>query len=196
MSQVPCFSEMLGRLRIGDEQAVRAFVATYEPYIRRTIRRRLARTPLQAAADSADVCQSVLATFLIHVAAGSYVLNGPDQLVRLLLGMARRKFAALARRELAECRDRRRNQSIDESGEVAGNSAFEPERIVVGRDLLENVIGRLAEDERLLFELRQQGQSWDSIVARVGETATVLRKRLSRALRRVTVELGLEEACP
>jgi RNA polymerase sigma factor (sigma-70 family) len=179
---------MLQRLRSGDVDTVRAFVAQYEPYIRRTIRRRLARTPLQAVADSADICQAVLATFLIHVAAGSYVLNGTEQLVKLLMGITRRKFAALQRRELAQCRDRRRNQSLAKSEDLPGNPAEQPERLVAVRDLLVTVSQRLRSDERELFELRLQGHSWESIAVLVGNDVRALRKRLSRGLRQVLAE--------
>ena len=76
---------------------------------------------------------------------------------------------------------------------LPANAAKEPCRVVMGRDLLDEVARRLPENERSLFELRQQGHSWDSIVVRVGGNAGVMRKQLSRALHRVAAELGLED---
>lgn len=49
------FSIDLNRLRNRDEFAIESFVAKYEPFIRRSIRFRLARSSLGAAADSVDV---------------------------------------------------------------------------------------------------------------------------------------------
>ena len=88
--------ELLARLTLGDETAARQFVAEYEPYIRRAIRPRLARANLRAAADSADVCQFVLGTFLIHLAAGDSEIHSREDLEKLLYSMARKKFAMLA----------------------------------------------------------------------------------------------------
>src|SRR5437762_360181 len=99
MDNQQSFDDLLTRLRRGDEAAVREFVSTYEPYIRRAIRPRLVRAGLRAAADSADICQSVLGSFLIRLAGGEYELHSAAGLEKLLLTIARRKFAALTRRE-------------------------------------------------------------------------------------------------
>lgn len=185
-------NDLIARLRMGDEDAVRELVAGYEPYLRRTLRRRLARTPFQAIADSADVCQSVLCSFLVRIAAGEYVVKSREDLVRLLTGMARKKLAALIRRESAQRRDRRRTISLGSNRDVPADPADEPSLVMSSRDLLANVSQRLPEAERLLFEQRRQGKSWQEIADLMGDSPIKLRKRLSRALRQASVELGLE----
>ena len=45
----------------------------------------------------------------------------------------------------------------------------------------------------MLVELRGEGQDWATISLRLNESPAVLRKRLSRALDRVSRELGLDE---
>ena len=53
-------------------------------------------------------------------------------------------------------------------------------------------LDRLSAEERLLVDRRSQGHGWPEIAAELHESAEVLRKRLTRALDRVTRELGLE----
>ncbi len=101
------FLDQLRSIRAGESKAVELFVATYEPFIRRTIRHRLGRAALRSVADSIDVCQSVLGSFLIRLSAGEYELKSERDLQRLLVAISQNKFKALQRREMAEKRDRR-----------------------------------------------------------------------------------------
>jgi RNA polymerase sigma-70 factor (ECF subfamily) len=192
MAEPTPFPELLVRLRRGEEDAVREFIGAYEPFIRRSLRRRMARGRRFAVADSDDLCQSVLAGFLVRAAAGEYDLAEASDLERLLVGMIRNKVAALARREAHRQGDRVRFRLLESGEDPAGDSGEDPARVVAARDLLAQVRERLAPQERILLDHRQAGRSWDEVAAVVGESAAVLRKRLSRALRAVAVELGLE----
>ena len=60
-------------------------------------------------------------------------------------------------------------------------------------DLLNEVSKRLTSEEQILFAWRREGLSWNTIAERLSEDILLLRKRLSRALNRVAVELKLEE---
>ena len=66
-------------------------------------------------------------------------------------------------------------------------------RLIINNDQLCAVRERLTPDERLLADLRQQGLEWAEIAERLGDNAVALRKRFSRALDRVSQELGLDE---
>lgn len=186
------FSEVIRGVRAGDPDAVRDLVRAYEPYLRRTFRRRLANTPLQAAADSADLCQSVLGAFLIRFVAGALEVHTQDDLLKLLLGIARKKFARLRRREGADRRDRGRTAALGSDPNLPDARAEDPSVVLTRDELLRDVRRRMADGERELFELRRAGYSWDEIAARVGEPAARLRKRYSRAIQGVCQELGLE----
>jgi DNA-directed RNA polymerase specialized sigma24 family protein len=192
MESTSSFESMVARLRAGEPDAVRDFVATYEPFIRRTIRRRLIGTPLQAVADSVDICQSALGSFLIRAAAGEFEFETPLDLEKLLLTIARRKLAALARRESAECRDRRRLRGIDSKVRDT-DSKLDPGRALAEGDLLDHVEQSLTADARQLFQLRRQGLDWEHIGQQVGEAPVLLRKRLSRALLQARIELGIDD---
>jgi RNA polymerase sigma factor (sigma-70 family) len=187
------FAELLAQLRCADEQAVCRVVALYEPYLRRIVRRRLSRTPYQAIADSSDICQSVFAAFLVRIAAGDFDLLNQDDLTKLLLGMARRKLAALMRRENAARRDRKRTHSLGNSSRLLANPAAEPSIALSSLELVAEAERRLTDEERQLFQWRRDGRAWSTIAEQLGVSEGMVRKRLSRGLKRVVTELGLED---
>ncbi len=188
------FYERLTRLRAGEPGAIAEFVAEYEPFIRRTLRYRISKASLQSAGDSVDVCQSVLGSFLIRLRAGDYELSSEQDLIALLMGIANKKFLFFQRRERAAKRDRRQTQSLQSVPDIASSVNQDPLQRMLNAELLTNVEGRLSHDERLLFQWRGESLTWDTIGQRLGEAPVNLRKKLSRAIHRVTIELGFEDA--
>jgi RNA polymerase sigma-70 factor (ECF subfamily) len=189
------FTELIARIRAGDQQAAAELVRLYEPVIRRAIRFRLTDTRLRGALDSMDICQSVLASFFVRAASGQYQLEEEADLQKLLTAMARNKLKMLVRGQCAQRRDRRRVQGGVEALDLA---AAEPtaSRQLAARELLEAAHQRLAPEERALVECRNQGLTWDEIARQLGGSPDALRVKLARALDRVAVELGLEENEP
>jgi RNA polymerase sigma factor (sigma-70 family) len=191
VDEQPTFAEFVRRIRAGDQQAAAELFRRYEPLVRREVRLRLEDERLGRLFDSMDVCQSVLASFFVRVAAGEYDLGQPGQLVGLLVKMARNKLASAARRQSAQKRDHRRDGAGDEVEQMAGSDPS-PSRLLEGKELLEQFRQRLSEEERLLAELRQDGLAWEEIARRLGGTAQARRMQLARAVDRVSRELGLE----
>lgn len=187
------FSTFIRRIRSGDEQATAELVKRYEPEIRREVRLRLRDPRLRRDFDSMDICQSVLASFFVRAALGQYELDRPEQLLRLLVTMARNKLIYQVRRQR---RQRRDNRLVDEAGQeklqtvAAGNS---PSDVVAHREILQKVRERLSEEERSIADLRGQGREWAEVAARMGGTPEGRRKQLARAIERVADELGLDE---
>jgi RNA polymerase sigma-70 factor (ECF subfamily) len=193
MSDDSDFDALIQRLRRGDQDAAAELVRRYEPAIRRAVRFRLVDTRLGAMLDSMDICQSVLASFFVRATAGQYDLDQPEQLLKLLVTMARNKLAGQARRQQAERRDYRRLTPVADHARELVAEGVSPSRQVAAQDLLQEVYRRLSPEERRLAELRNQGADWAAIAAEVGGSPVALRKRLSRALDRVTRELGLDD---
>lgn len=194
MSAPPSFADFIRRIRAGDARAAAELVKQYEPAIRLEARMRLGDPRLRRSFDSMDICQSVLASFFVRAAAGGYDLDEPSQLIRLLVTMARNKLAFQVRKQRALRRDNRRNEDIDQEGfEPAGRDST-PSQIVAGEELLREFRRRLSDEERRLAELRNQGRAWDEIAAELGGTPQARRKQLERAVGRVSLELGLDEA--
>jgi RNA polymerase sigma-70 factor (ECF subfamily) len=193
MSDALSFGELLERARAGDQESARVLVLRYEPMIRRAIRFRLGRSRLVRLVDSMDVCQSVLASFFLRAAAGQYDIEKPEQLVKLLVAMARNKLALQARAQHRQRRDCRRTQSggVDESLFVAADPS--PSQQVAGQELLEQAQQLLSAEERQLVEMRKEGLPWDAIAQQMGSTPEAVRKKLTRGVNRVAHQLHLDE---
>jgi RNA polymerase sigma-70 factor (ECF subfamily) len=188
------YSEFIRRIRQGDEQAAEELVRRYEPEIRLEVRGwlRLRNPGLRRVFDSMDICQSVLASFFARAAVGDFDLEEPPQLIRLLVGMARKKVAEQARHHQRQRRDVRRVGNLDlETGAVAATEET-PSRLASGRELLQKFRERLSEEERRIADLRARGSDWASVAAELGGTPDGRRKQLARAVVRVEQDLGLD----
>lgn len=193
MSDQESFRELICRVRAGDAQATRELVRRYEPAIRLAVHVRLTDPALRRFLDSMDICQSVLLSFFVRAASGQYDLETPEQLLRLLTTMARHKLINQAQKQRAARRDYRRLQSDLSGGNDPVDSRSDPSQVAAHRELLQELRCRLTAEERQLADQRSLGCSWKEIAAEVGGQPNTLRMRLTRALDRVTQELGLDE---
>jgi RNA polymerase sigma-70 factor (ECF subfamily) len=191
MSEAMPFAELVRRVRGGDADAAAELVRRYEPAIRRVVRVRLGGR-MAALFDSMDVCQSVLGSFFLRVAAGQYTLETQEDLLKLLATMARHKLAFQVRRQKAQKRDVGRDVTGGLSTDQLAATEPTPSRQAEVRDLLGEMNRRLTPEERQLVDLRSQGYEWEEIARRIAGSAEALRKKHARALDRVSKELGLE----
>ena len=175
------FPELIRRIRVGDTEAALELIRKYEPAIRREAHLRLGPT-LRPLFDSMDLCQSVLGSFFVRVAAGHYELESPAHLMGLLVTMTRNKVREKARR--------RYESRLGENEPVAEGTNHAAH--ILNQDLLNEFRRRLSEDERLLWDRRSQDTSWKTIASELGSTTESLRQRYSRAIHRVARELDLE----
>jgi RNA polymerase sigma factor (sigma-70 family) len=186
------FAEFIRRIRAGDADAARELVRRYEPVVRLEVRLRLADPRLGRAFDSMDICQSVMASFFVRAAAGQFNLEQPQDLIKLLVVMARNKLAFHVRKERAERRDNRRVEIVPPEQLEEARAAPSPSEEVSGRELLAAFRQRLSDEERQLADRRARGEGWAGIAAALGGTAAARRKQLERAVDRVARQLGLE----
>lgn len=180
------FVALLAQVRHGDEPACGQFVARFGPELARVVRVRLVEPLLQAAVDTADICQSVLLDFFVRVRLGQYELAAPNDLVRLLTTMARHKLLNHVRR----VRTGRVVRADDQLALMPANDET-PSATVMVADLIEKAAHLLTAEERQLAELRRAGQEWAAIAQVTGDSPESARKRLARALDRVCLQLGL-----
>jgi len=194
MSEEEAFRDLIRRVRAGEQQAATELVRQYEPEIRRAIRMRLTDPRLNRVLDSMDVCQSVMSNFFVRVHAGQFDLERPEQLLRLLVTMAKNRLLDQARRQRASRRDSRRVETgADERlANLADKDQGTPSQIISEKELLQAVRKQLSDEERLLAEKRSLGMDWAEIAAELGSTPEALRKKLARAMDRVTAKLGLD----
>lgn len=188
------FAELMARVKQGEQDAADTLVRLYEPQIRRMVRQRLTSPALRQQMDSMDVCQEVMGDFFEGAADEQYTLDSPAQMIALLAAMVRNQVVHHLRRQRAARRDIRRTAGVD-VGELAlaGNDAT-PSRIISSRELLTTCRAQLSDDERYLFDQRSEGRSWPELAEELGEQADTLRRRLDRALVRVSANLRLDES--
>jgi RNA polymerase sigma-70 factor (ECF subfamily) len=186
------FHDLIQRVQAGDEQAAEELVRHYEPTIRLVVRRRLTDPRMRRLLDSMDICQSVLGTFFAGAAAGRFTLHTPDQLLKLLVTMARNKLISCTRRHKAARRS-------PQGQEIFGGENLEtvdpfptPKQLVADQEILQEIRKRLSPEELRIADLFAAGRSWPEIAAEVGGSPDQLRMRFSRALARVRRELGLD----
>jgi RNA polymerase sigma factor (sigma-70 family) len=191
MNEDADFQEFIRRIRSGDDAAAEELVRHYEPLIRREVRMRIDDDRLNRAFDSLDVSQSVLASFFVRAATGEYDLERPDQLVRLLLSMARNKLASRARHERRQRRDIRRVTPTPTEG--IADSQPSPAQALSHRELLEALRKSLTEEERNIADLRGQGLAWEEVASQLGGTWQARRMQLSRGIDRAAEKLGLKD---
>lgn len=190
------FSDLLRRVRDGEQDAAVELVQRYESAIRRAVRIRLVDSRLKGVLDSMDICQSVMGSFFCRAALGQFELETPEDLVRLLVTMARNKLADQARRQATD----RRGKGMVRVGDAASIDVAGADptasRVASARELLHAAWDRLTPEERWLAEQRALDRPWAELAAEVGTTPEALRKKHARALDRVAQQLGFDRQLP
>jgi RNA polymerase sigma-70 factor (ECF subfamily) len=192
---IVAFDELMSRVQAGDPDAAAELVRHYEPDIRLEIRVRLRVQDgrVRRMLDSMDIAQSVLASFFAGVAVGRIAPRHPQQLLGLLVTMARNKLLSQVRHQRRQRRDARRGESFDAAVHDVAAGGESPSQIVANRELLGEFRKRLSVEERQLADLRGDGQPWTAVAAALGGTAEGRRKQLERAFTRILRELDLNE---
>ena len=185
--------ELLTRIQAGDEAAVAEFYRIYEPHVRRVVRARLRAQGMRRASDSSDLCQVVLANFLVGSAVGRYDVADTEGMKRLLARIAANRVIDLARRPEF------RKPVVPVGGDGAGEVDViapgpGPASQIALVELIEKADRLLTDGERAIAELRKDGLSWDEIGRRLGKGADAVRKALDRAAGRILRTLGMEAA--
>jgi DNA-directed RNA polymerase specialized sigma24 family protein len=185
------FTTFLAALRRRDPDAGERLDHLYRPFLCEVIHPWLADPRLRRAADSVDLCQTVLLKFLAAVEAGRYPnLHADDHLRRILAHMAKNAFRDLRRRE------RHPGHPAHLPGEDALNvaeGASTPSQHAAREELEELFLARLSEHSRRIRSWRASGWPWAEIGAALGQAANTVRIRYERECQRVAQELGLAE---
>jgi RNA polymerase sigma factor (sigma-70 family) len=191
MAEDASFTDLMRRVRLGDQDAAADLVRRYELAIRRTVRFHL-DPRLRSTLDSMDICQSVMGSFFYRAALGQYDLDQPNDLIKLLVTMAQNKLTDQIRRRTTARRgkDFVRAGSYDQVEVVDTDPS--PSRVLGGREMLQLAMARLTPDERYIADQRVQGRSWAELASELGRTPEALRKRYERAVERVAKQLNFD----
>lgn len=187
------FSELMRKIRRGDQDAARQLVESYEPEIRRAARLRMTDPQLRRLVDSVDICQSVFGRFFKSASDGALEMQKPEQLLALLTTMTRNRVIDEHRRNTSQKRFTDPSAMQLDASELIDDCKG-PRTAIAEKEQLSEVRSRLRPDELVLADLRNAGQSWDEISAELKESADGLRKRLDRAMIRVRDEMEAQMA--
>ncbi|MBS0263489.1 MAG: sigma-70 family RNA polymerase sigma factor [Planctomycetes bacterium] len=192
---IPAFEELMSRVQAGDPAAAAELVRYYEPDIRLEVRVRLRIQDgrVRRMLDTMDITQSVLASFFAGVAVGRFAPQNPQQLVGLLVTMARNKLLSQVRHQRQQQRDARRSEAFDGAVHDVAADHDSPSQIVASRELLGEFRKRLSVEERQLSDRRGAGEPWTAIATELGGTPEGRRKQLERAFARILKEMDLDE---
>jgi RNA polymerase sigma-70 factor (ECF subfamily) len=91
------FTDLIARARSGEPEAVRAFLAQFEPEVRMMVRARLPKK-LRTQFDSSDFVQAVWQSFFCDVQQGRYEFANMEHLKGFLAGVVRNKVREQHRR--------------------------------------------------------------------------------------------------
>ncbi|MEX2114278.1 MAG: ECF-type sigma factor [Pirellulales bacterium] len=186
-------AELLARIRHGDQDAARQLVERYERAVRVAVRTNLSDPRLRRQFDSLDVCQSVLASFFVHMTTGAYDLNSPAQLLALLTKMAQNKLGTRARDQYRMRRDvRRLSPATAEEVDVASREP-DPTLRIEDQELLERTLEMLPPEIRAIAVRRMDGELWPKIASEMGGTPDARRKQFERAVEPIAELLKVHE---
>jgi DNA-directed RNA polymerase specialized sigma24 family protein len=190
VADMSSFSELLSRVRAGDDAATSEIFRTYAPHVKSLVRSLMRIQSVRLMAEPSDVYQSVMASFFIRAAVGQYDIDEPRQLMALLKAMAKNKVVDLTRQP-----DRRISSlpvfGPGLSGIEPVDSGTDPASEVLRIDLARKIRERFTDDEREISDLRLGGDNWADVGARLGIEPNAARMRLERALSRIGKELNL-----
>ena len=189
------FENLIARVRQGDDETATKLVEELGPVVERHLRAklRLQDARLRQTIDAADLCQSVMLNFFFRLSVGDYELSSPEQLRNLVFGIARHKLLDSIDKFTSQKRDVRREafQKDDHAAAEIGDSSPGPMTYLANRELIQRANQLLTPEERRIVDLRRDGVTWDQIAEELGGTPEANRKRYSRAIDRVAIELDL-----
>ena len=190
------FRALINRVRGGDDVAAEELMRLYEPHVRRAIRLRMQSPALRQIIDSTDISQSVMTNFFVKLQSGEFKIDTPEQLISLLVRMARNRLIDWVRRTQTLRYDHRKQVPLTDQNlaQLQCDSRQQTEDLrVENSELVEQIRARLNPSDRRLLDFRSLDIPWSSIAERENASAEALRTQLRRSLRRVAVEMGLVE---
>jgi RNA polymerase sigma factor (sigma-70 family) len=191
--------ELLRGLRDGDPEITTAFYRRYGPMLEHIAAQQL-QTGLLRRISPETVAHSACRTFLRRMQDGQFELEGTDRLWNLLVAITLTKARRQARFHLAQRRAVQREvheapvEDDDSPAAAIPSAAPTPAEQAAFADQLEQLLGRMTEQERLIVQLRLEQASNQEIAAQLGITARSVRRILHRLQAHLTEALLAEDA--
>jgi RNA polymerase sigma-70 factor (ECF subfamily) len=157
---------LLEKLSSGDAVAAEQVFLTYEPYLRKIVRRRLP-IKLRAKFDSIDIVQSIWVDLIREVQDGGLHFTDANHLRAFLIRVTRNRFNDRFRRNrIAVEKERPFAGAEGEAAAVCHQPA--PSEILQAEDLWEQMLALCPPAHQDLLHLRRAGVPLSEIAARTG----------------------------
>lgn len=182
---VESLEELLQQLNCGDGDAAEQVFRTYEPYLRKVVRRMLPDR-LRPKFDSIDVVQSVWADLFTAFRAGGMRFGSVPQLRAFLVRATRNRFIdRLRQHQTASLREQPAEPRQLES--LASARQPDPSEVMVAEELWERMLRHCPTEHQELLHLSRQGATASEIASQIGMHAG--------SVRRILRELAIRLAC-
>ena len=184
------FTDVMARLRAGDEAAARE---VFERFVGKLVRlaRRQFDAVLRRKVDPEDVVQSAYKSFFLRYGAGKFEVQDWDNLWGLLTVITLRKCLDRVEYHRAERRAVQR-EAAAQPGTPGSEPWWEavareptPEEAAVLAETVEQLLRGLEEDERPVLEMSLQGYTTQEICARLGRPERSIRRLRERVRKRL-----------
>lgn len=177
---------LLDKLSSGDAAAAEEVFRTYEPYLRKIVRRRLP-LKLRAKFDSTDIVQSIWVDLLQDFRGGTLHFTDANHLRAFLIRVTRNRFNDRFRRNrLASEKELPFGRAQGEMLALSRQPA--PSEIVQAEDLWEQLLALCPPAHKDLLRLRREGVPLSEIAARTGLHPGSVRRILRDLARKVAFQ--------
>ena len=181
---VDSLDSLLENLNSGDGAAAEQAFVTYEPYLRKVVRR-LLPAELRGKFDSIDVVQSIYCDVFCAFREGGMRFANVAQLRAFLIKATRNRFIDRVRQYRAASQ---REQPMPQTGGlIASAREPRPSESAAAQELWERLLELCPPEHHQLLQLRRRGASAGEIAEQVGMH--------EGSVRRVLRELSVRLAC-
>jgi RNA polymerase sigma-70 factor (ECF subfamily) len=180
--------QLLAQLSSGDPAAMGQVFLTFEPYLRKAVRRQLP-PPLRAKFDSTDILQSVWADVLRGFREAGWRFVDADHLRGFLFVATRNRLIDRIRQHH---RAVEREKPIDdgENRHEVPSPEPRPSEVVQANDLWDRIMARCPPEHRPIVWFRQHGYT----LAEIGERTRLHPDSVRRILRTLARQMAFGES--
>ena len=182
---VNSLDSLLERLNSGDEAAAQLAFVTYEPYLRKVVRR-LLPAELRAKFDSIDVVQSIYCDVFSAFRGGGMRFANVAQLRAFLIKATKHRFIDRVR-QYHSAAHREQPMSQSSGGFIASAREPRPSESAAAQELWDRLLELCPPEHHQLLWLRRRGASASEIAHQIGMH--------EGSVRRVLRQLSLRLAC-
>ena len=187
-TRIDSLDELLEKLNGGDEVAAQQVFITYEPYLRKVVRR-LLPAELRAKFDSVDVFQSVCGDVLVAFRQGGMRFQTVAQLRAFLIKATRNRFIDRMRQHRTAAHLERPLHDAEPAA-LPLSPQPRPSESAAAAELWERLLLLCPPEHHQLLHLRRQGASASEIAKRVN----IHEGSVRRILRELSLRLALNTA--